>query len=316
VSRFRDQVTAVLGAVTIVDPARYAWLGRRSRPIPATLERALDGAQRRRYLVACLSEELYCSFYCHGGPVPARWGEAQPPSGEPRLLEALSRANAGRGSWEPGWMVQRVDADELMAEGPQLRVRVPIADCRPHRPQPGAEVAVRLPKELPRLSPGYWFAISDAPVDTLAVRVYWNVTSQGAPALVALLTAWLNRDGVPFRLKVADHPYRFARHDTAVLYLSGDAFRGLRAALAEAADALAAHLRPGIPAFTLDLAPGVGLAEDVGGNSFGAQRCDLLADAIVRAQEGPCRGVEAVAARFAEEGVDIDAPYRAGRDVL
>jgi hypothetical protein len=68
----------------------------------------------------------------------------------------------------------------------------------------------------------------------------------------------------------------------------------------------------------------VGLAEDADGQSFGIQRCALLADGIVRAHEQGVVGidarVEAVAARFAEDGVAIDAPYLApskeGRHVL
>ena len=126
-------------------------------------------------------------------------------------------------------------------------------------------------------------------------------------------------------LKVADHPFRLDRCDAAVLYLPGPSFTALRGALEDAADALRAHLSPRVPAFTLELAPGVGLAEDDGsGESFGVRRCALLADAIVRAHEaGVTRTderVDAVVARFAEEGVEIDAPYReptlAGRHVL
>ena len=87
---------------------------------------------------------------------------------------------------------------------------------------------------------------------------------------------------------------------------------------------LTPHLRPEIPAFTLALAPGVGLAEDADGESFGIRRCSLLADAIVRAHEQGIAGlearVEAVAVRFAAAGVSIDAPYLesslAGRHVL
>ena len=48
-------------------------------------------------------------------------------------------------------------------------------------------------------------------------RVYWNVTSTGAPALVAEVTARLNASGSPFRLKVADHRFRLDRCDAAVL---------------------------------------------------------------------------------------------------
>jgi hypothetical protein len=307
VSRYREQVAAAVAAVTIVGQARYAWLGRRSRRLPAALDAALDDAQRHRHLVSCLGEELYHSFFCPGGPVPARWGEPAPPFADPRLLEALSRANRGRGSWEDGWTVERVDDGEVVVTDSRLRMRARAADCR----VVGQDVSVRLPKELPALSPGFWFVVSDVPAAGCDVRVYWNVTAAGAPELVGALTSRLNGAGVPFRLKIADHPFRYQRCDAAVLYLEAQAFRALRAPLCEVAAASARHLEPAIPAFTLELAPGVGLAEDDGVESFGARRCALLADAIVAAP-----ALDAVAARFAEDGVDIDAPYRDGRDVL
>jgi class II lanthipeptide synthase len=306
-------VGAALRAVAICGGTQYAWMGHRSRRLPPTIDGVLDAAQRRLYLVACLRDELYHSFYCYGRPVPARRGEPQPPFADPWLLEALSRANRGRGSWEHGWTVESVDDGEVVVADARLRVRVPSADCRAARIEPGTAVSVRLPKELPALSPGFWFAVSDAPAATFDVRVYWNVTHAGAPALVEALTSRLNGDGVPFRLKVADHPYRFGRCDAAVLYLDARAFRTLRPTLREVAAELA--LEPSIPAFTLELAPGVGLAEDDGGESFGARRCALLAEAIVYAREAS-PPIAAVAARFAEAGVDIDAPYRSGRDVL
>jgi HopA1 effector protein family len=327
VSRYRDQVAAALDAVTIRGPARYAWLGRASRPLPARLAAELDASQRRAYLVSCLREELYWSFYCHGGPGEARWGELQPPFPDPWLVEALSRANAGRGSWERGWTAERVDGDVAVVGDDRLRTRVPLADCRAANGavRAGAPVEVRLPKELPELSPGYFTVLGDAtdPGVTSLVRVYWHVTLAGAADLVAALTRRLNGEQTPFRLKVANHPLRLRRCDAAVLYLGGDAFDA--AVMNEIAAAHSACLRPRIPAFTLELAPGVGLAEDRGDvESFGARRCRLLAEAIVSAHE---RGLgdagtrlDAVAERFAEDGVEIDAPYLepslAGRHVL
>jgi hypothetical protein len=130
---------------------------------------------------------------------------------------------------------------------------------------------------------------------------------------------------VPFRLKVADHPFRLERCDAAILYLPSDRFVLLRESLVDIAAALAVHLRPSVPAFTFELAPGLAVAEDDGsGESFGARRCALLADAIVRAHTQGLTGLGArvalVAARFAEDGVLIDAPYLepslAGRHVL
>jgi hypothetical protein len=312
---YRKQVAAALGAVTVRGPTQYAWMGRRSRRLPAALDTDLDDSERRRYLISCLREELYCSFYCHGRPVTARWGEPQPAWADPWLLGEMSRANRSRGGWESGWRVERVDDGQVVVWSSRLRVRVPVGDCDgPLRP--GGAVRVRVPKELPAYSPGYWTVLGDAEAPAscgVDVRVYWNVTRGGAPALVGALTSRLNRERVPFRLKVADHPFRLERCDAAVLYLDGEVFGAIRAGLGALARALNPHLRSEIPAFTLALAPGVGLAEDADGQSFGTKRCALLADGIVGAHEQGVVGVEArvdvVAARFADDGIAIDAPY-------
>jgi hypothetical protein len=330
VNRYRDQVAAALGAVTIRGPTRYGWLGRSSRPLPAPVDAELDDSARRSYLLSCLREELYWSFYCHGRPVPARWGEPEQVAGDPWLLDAMSQANTGRGSWEPGWAVQRVEGEDAVVATARIRARVPLDDCQAASGElrPGAAVSVRLPKELPELSPGFYTVVSDAldpPSSGGVVRVYWNVTRAGAPVLVRAMTSRLNGEGAPFRLKVADHAVRLQRCDAAVLYIRDDVFSALRSTLREVASGLTAHLQPEIPAFTLELVPGVGLAEvDGDRQSFGVRRCSLLADGIVRAYaEGIRRAdaqLDAVAERFGEEGVRLDAPYLepslAGRHVL
>ena len=160
-SVYREQLAAALGAVAVCGPTQYAWLGRRSRRLPAALDAQLDASERRRYLVSCLREELYCSFYCHGRPVTARWGEPQPAWADTWLLGAMSQANCSRGSWEEGWTVQRVDDGEVVVASSRLRVRVPVGDCD-GRLRPGGAVRVRLPKELPAYSPGFWTVLGDA----------------------------------------------------------------------------------------------------------------------------------------------------------
>jgi HopA1 effector protein family len=319
VSRYREQVAAALEAVTIRGPTRYAWLGRGNRPLPVSIDAELDESARRSYLLSCLREELYWSFYCHGRPVPARWGEPEPVAGDPWLVDAMSQANTGRGSWEPGWRVQRLRGEEAVVATPRIRARVPVENCRAPSGEVrlGAAVSVRLPKELPELSPGFYTVVSDAldpPSSAGVVRVYWNVTRAGAPALVRAMTSRLNGEGAPFRLKVADHAVRLQRCDAAVLYIRGDVFSALRLTLREVATELAAHLQAAIPAFTLEFAPGVGLAEvDGDGQSFGLRRCSLLADGIVRTYSEGIRQIDAqldaVAERFGEEGVRLDAPY-------
>jgi HopA1 effector protein family len=290
----------------------------------------MDESDARRYLVLCLREELYYSFFCHGHPVQARWGEPQPLAGDPWLGEALSRANTGHGSWEAGWRIERIENGEALVATSHLRARVPLGDCRaPGSLRPGAIVSVRLPRELPERSPGFYTAVSDAPADFAAaqgiVRVYWNISGSGAPRLVRTLTARLNARGVPFWLKVADHQVRFTRCDAAVLYVRDNTFGELGELLRDVAALLTGDLRPQLPAFTLELAPGVGLAEDAGAaESFGVRRCALLAEGIVQAHSRGLRGSAArlaqVEERFAEDGVRIDMPYLepslAGRHVL
>jgi hypothetical protein len=330
-NRYRDQVAAALAAVRIRGATHFAWLGRASRPLAASVEAEIDESARRGYLLACLRDELYASFYCHGGPVSSRRGEPEPVSADPWLAAALSGANTGRGTWEPGWRVTHVEWPEVVVATARLRARVAATDCRalagPVRP--GAAVSVRLPKELPAFSPGFYTVVGDASGGTLTsgdtVRAYWNVGRAGAPALVHALTSRLNNAGAPFRLKVADHPFRFERCDAAVLYLPAEAFRELVGTLRQVAAGLTTRLRPAIPAFTLELVPGVGLAEEYGAEeSFGARRCTLLAEGILRAHERALQQtaaqVDAVAATFAEHRVRIDAPYLepslAGRHVL
>jgi len=329
-SGYRDQIAAAVRAVEIRGTARYAWLGRAARPLPATLEAELDDGARERYLSACLGAELYWSFYCRGRPVPARWGEPEPVTADPGLVADLSRANAGGGGWERGWTVERVDGGAAVVATASVRARIAVGDCdAPDGLRPGAAVSVRMPNELPALSPGFYTAVGDAPADAASpagvVRVYWHVTRAGAPELMRAVTTRFGAAAVPFRLKAADHPFRLDRCDAAVLYLSDEGFRAMRGALLEVATALRPHLRPAIPAFTLALAPGVGLAEhDGGGVSFGTHRCNLLAEGLVRAHAREVTDVAgrvgAVAERFAADGVEIDAPYRdpslAGRHVL
>jgi hypothetical protein len=318
---YRDQLSAAVRAVTIRAPTEYSWLGRRCRPLPASVRDALSRFECRRHLVASLREELYSSFYSTGVPVPARWGRVQPVGSDPQLAAALSAANAGFGTWEYGWTVDRHDGHDAIVATPRLRVRVLAAECRAEDGgpiHPGAAVSIRLPKELPALSPGFFMVLGAAKFEGITsgatLRVYWHVTVSAAPALVRALSLRLNAETVPFRLKVANHPIRFDRCDAAVLYLPIEAFEGVRATLRHVAETMASRLRPRTPAFTLALAPGVGLAESPAtGESFGEHRCGLLADGIVGADErGVAAGtarVEAVIESLAQNGVKIDAPY-------
>ena len=74
------------------------------------------------------------------------------------------------------------------------------------------------------------------------------------------------------------------------------------------------YLKPGVPTFTKPLARGLGLAEDPGqGESFGQNRCRLLAEGLIRAHEQRVRSLDArlqvVLDCYAAAGVRLDRPY-------
>ena len=317
---YREQVASALRAVTVTSPTSYAWFGTGSRPLPRAMLAALDPATSRRYLVGALQRELYRSFYSQGRPVPSQPDRGGPARSDHAFVQALSDANSGSGGWDPGWRVERLEREVAHVRRDGLSVRAHASDCR-GAVEPDAPVSLRRPKDLTAASPGFYIALGDAEPawvrEDVEVRVYFNVGPAGAVALVAACTRLLNDAQVPFSLKVVDHPTGYTRCDPAILYLDTGHYDDARGVLTPIAAACALHLRGELPAFTKRLAPGVAAGEHrLGlGASFGSSRCRMVAEGIVaahvRGQSAHSERVDAVARRFADDGLSIEAPYLA-----
>jgi class II lanthipeptide synthase len=317
---YRAQLTRAIRAVAVTSPTSYTWFGRRSWPLQPEVTAALAADARREYLVEGLRRELYGSFYTQGRPVPVSPGRLVPASRDHAFVEALSRANTGAGGWEPGWRVERVEPGIVVVAKYGLHVRAPISACRGSR-RAGARISLRRPKERGAGSTGFYTALGDAEPaacrEDVELRLYFNVTAGGAVPLVATCTRLLNEAKVPFNLKLANHATGFRRCDAAVLYLEDGGFDQIRGALPEISSACAPHLRSDPPAFAKPLAFGVAIGEHRPGlgASFGTSRCRLVAEGIVAAHESGADRladrVDAVAGRFADHGLDIEAPYLA-----
>jgi len=321
----RSLVRTLLDAVTVDLPAGHSWFGVRAPALPAGMEDAMTPAAARGYLVYALQSRIYADFYCPGGARPAFDGAQGYAPGQSLtpFVQALSSANAGAGALETGWELVSEDGGELIvARGDGLRFRAQAGEVVANgggSATAGGPVAVLMPKELMRLSPGFYMALGDAAFagdgSVALVRVYWNVRAEAAARLVGALTRSLNRAGIPFRFKVASAEHLYGRCDAGVLYLPREAFPAARAIVRDVHSALAGGLSPGIPALTKPLAQGLGLAEDPAGgtSSFGLSRSALLAEGIVRAAErdavtGEAR-LGAVEECFAEAGIDLAVPY-------
>lgn len=298
----RAQIAQLLDATTVVSPRAYVWVGQRFDlpPGPAPAE-----ALRRE-----LEARLYADFYLPGGVTPGGGAEVRPSGPWPSAAaRALSRANAGSGSRQEGWIV-RGTGPEIVVERDGLRV---WADPDAVHPVVGGtgvgeRVAVTVPAESFGPPHGFYTAYGEAgPGEGPLDRLYWNVRPEGRPALVAAVTSLLNRARRPFRLKVLSRP-DVHRCDAGVLYTPARDRGEVAELAARVLDRIRAHLGAATPALTLALAPGLGFAEDPPGDeSFGTHRCRLLAGAIAGARGRP---LEAVAERFRAKGLSLDAPHR------
>jgi len=272
-------------------------------------------------IVGLLEHVLYARLYTRAG----RQAMAFNPVDDRDFVGRLSAANTGRGTFEPGWRVAFVDDDGRIAvEKDGLTLFAPPQRFRPDAGPvaPGQVGRLRIGKELRQLVPGFYFAIGDGGADEPGaqagpvVRLYWHLQSASAARAVHAVTSELNRVGVPFRMKVLADPGSYVRADAGVLYLGKRHYLAARGAIAKAYFLVRSGLRPTVPLFTKRLAPGLGLAEDPGGDgqtSFGQHRCRLVARALWRCYaEGRASlddRVRGVAGAFAEQGLDPARPY-------
>jgi hypothetical protein len=262
-----------------------------------------------------LAELLYGTLHCRmverSEAVPgfANW------IGSRRFVDRLSEANSGTGVWQGGWILRRFEPDgRVVVERHRVRFWCAAEACRPvDSPlQVGGEVEVKLPKEYREMVPGFYLALGDGGFvrdTTPTIRIYWNVSPQGAERLMEVLTRDLNREGIAFQLKILAEPLRFDRCDTAVLYFPRDELAPMLGALRRVHAAIRPWLRTRVSHLVKPLAPGVGLAEDPGdGTSFGEHRTKLLARLLW--SQGEAANLAGLGALLAEQGFDLDALYR------
>lgn len=318
---YRQLVETAVEAVTIHSQTSYSWFNQVAHQLPERVEAEMTPATARAYLHYAMQSHLYENFYCRGRAVPVSNSYAWPviPRFSP-FVKALSASNSGSGTREPGWQVRGVENRTVVVENHGLSLWVPLEHTWPRvrgALLPNKIVSVSFPNELLQLSPGFYMALGNRWLDVEqgpVLRLYWHLRSEGADRLIAAATARLNRDRLPFRLKVVNEPERYTRCDAGVLYTRKRDYSLLARLLHEVYAAVSPYLEQATPAFTKRLAPGLGLAEDPGSSeSFGMHRCGLLAEGLIRAHE---QAKQSVAERmtivdecFEQAGVRLAAPF-------
>jgi len=251
--------------------------------------RPLPESMIREALVSFVGRLLYRAWYVYGRPrrdldLVSSDSEARPPSRSPHFIRAILAAKAGADSYAATYRVHQsrvggfVVVSGVRVQSPHLPAIAPGVDCLK------LDISgVSLTK-----SPGYVMLTSgDGPPargdDDPMMRVYWNVSREGAIVLTGQLSAELASLGTPYQYKVvhADRDWP-ERADTAVLYVAKSGLLAAWDRLGLIRANLRPMLRPYTPALTRTIATGVALAEDPGsGDSFGTYVCRLLASEIV-----------------------------------
>lgn len=324
------QLRKIVRAVEVRSPDSFNFAGRHFSLADTHAHHAHGFAQRQANpLAALLEQTLYQHCYCRTFDGALRDEQPLHVRGVD-LTPALSEANATRERWDAGWQVYQVlpSGQVLAHKGGRTRALWPgeflSTDAPGMAPRPGMNLSVFFARETSTMQPGFYFAFGEAQageVDNFSLaRLYWNVRAEGAAALMRSVTRGLNRFQVPFRLKSLTNSAFYTRNDAAVLYVDKRFFRVTARVLAGVYEELRQHLRPDAPLFTKPLADGLALAEEpYTGESFGMQRCRILAEGILSAHARGLRDdgprLEEVERRFAAYGLRLDAPHLNPRSI-
>lgn len=330
----REQLTAqlkkIVRAVEVRSNDSFNFAGRHF-PLAAPSAGHAQGfaQQQANPLVALLEQTLYQHCYCRTFDGALR--DEQPLNVQGvDLTPALSEANATRERWDAGWQVYQVlPSGQVMAhKDGRTRALWPGEFLSTDAPgmalRPGMNLSVFFMRETRTMQPGFYFAFGEAqagePDNFSLARFYWNVRAEGAVPLMRAVTRGLNRFQVPFRFKCLTNTAFYTRNDAAVLYVDKRFYRVTARVLANVYEEFARHLRPDAPLFTRPLAAGLALAEEpYTGESFGMQRCRILAEGLLSAHARNLRDdasrLEEVERHFAAYGLTLEAPYLNPRSI-
>ncbi|BAY26602.1 hypothetical protein NIES2100_64180 [Calothrix sp. NIES-2100] len=250
-----------------------------------------------------------------------------------QFYDRLHEHNTGVGYFDPGWaVIGWEDSQTLMVKKKEITLHLdPERHLHPESragilavtelvPEKYA-VPVLMPKN--RVQNGFYMAVGNAGIqqpdeNSVIVRIYFNITAEGAVMLMQHITQNLNQQMIPFSFKVLYNPSDYKRYDAGVLYFHQRDFAAIWSILQSIDDATRSHFRSPVPLFTKPLAPGLGLAQEpdrkfAQEESFGMHRCRAIAQGLLSAYREGKTSVEqrlhSILQQFAASGVDLRYPY-------
>jgi hypothetical protein len=319
----REELSQIVDAVAILSPTAFTFADNPSTGIAMPVF-GLQLASDMPPFLGELSSVVYQHCYCRRFRGRMENDPASKEQGNGEWIAALTRANQSRERWEDGWQVLHTTANGHVAakRGGITRMLAPGEFVNLSGSgvvlAPGTTVRVYVPRESLTSQPGYYFMfgenLPDSSDESSIVRFYWNISPEGVPQLLQLLSGELNRWQVPFRFKTRSQQTSVRRSDGAVLYTSRRHADFTYKIVSEICRRLERLLIDEVPLFTLRLAPGLAFAEDPGSQeSFGMSRCRMLAEGIWSAYKKNAKQtferLECVEEWFSSVGISLDHPW-------
>jgi hypothetical protein len=303
---------------------------KRLQPLPPDMKRQYLSIQLRSFLHSIYwngtRPALSSSATGHNKP---RENDAVNPTNLP-LYQKLHANNSGHGYFEAGWEVLGEAGNGVIAV---QKNNLTLYIHQHHHlrspelaPYPGDTIEILLPSN--RVESSTYIAIGNEGLPGLSsienpqvfIHFYFNLTSEGAIAMMQALTQQLNEIPIPFMFKAGYDETNYDRYDTGVLTIAKKDYGEVQEILANLYKDNQPYFQPDIPLFTKHLAPGLGGAEEVSHalklssqDNFGTHYFQILANGLLDASEqgenSPDGRIRCIFQRFASAGINLTKPY-------
>ena len=244
------------------------------------------------------------------------------------FYQQLHASNHGTGYFDPGWLVLRQETDESLA----VTKNSLTLHIKRDRHLPSGEQSARVGDYVKILFPSnqiesaYYIAVGNAGFQrssnldqqTKIVSVYFNLSSDGAVAVMGSLTQELNALALPFTFKVLYNPSDYDCYDSGILSFDHRDYQDVLPVLQSIYLEHQSHFQPEVPLFTKVLAPGLALAEEPDQkffeqDNFGRNRCQIVTNGLLVARqkgdESPKGRMVEIRQQFSLMGIELQHTY-------
>ena len=238
------------------------------------------------------------------------------------FYERLHTSNTGGGYWSKNWLVVNEEEDGCLAvqkNGLTLHIQRDLYLSEIDKSaNVGDLVAIKMPKNL--VQNGFYMAVSNLGTQDNQdiVRIYFNVSQEGAASVMDNVTREFNNMQVAFSFKALYNPDEYRRYDSAVLYFNKHEYKTIYPILQKVYLENRDSFSQEVPLFTKPLAPGLSCAEEPEDKfgekeSFGTNRCQMIANGLIAAWQGgnnhPESRMKAIFEQFALHKIKLEYPY-------